>query len=49
LSYSELEGVADGGMAVTVFKEALAPETSAEWKREGEDQLLKYCHLDTWR
>ena len=47
LSYEHLEGVADGGMAMEVFNEALAPETAAERKAEIEQQLLDYCHLDT--
>ena len=47
LSYDDLEGVADGGMAVEVFKEAIAAETSQQRKAEIEEQLLKYCQLDT--
>lgn len=48
LSYDQLDGVQDGGMAVEAYKEALAPETSPERKGEIEKQLVKYCELDTF-
>jgi hypothetical protein len=48
LSYAELDGVQDGEMAVEAFKEAIATETSAERKQEVQQQLLKYCELDTF-
>lgn len=48
LSYADLEGVKDGGMAMDAFMEALAPQTSAERKKEIETQLLRYCELDTF-
>ena len=47
LSYENLAGIADGGMAMEAFKEALAPETTPERKQEIETQLLEYCNLDT--
>jgi hypothetical protein len=47
LSYSHLDGVQDGGMAVEAYLEAISPETTPERKREIEKQLLEYCHLDT--
>lgn len=47
LSYDHLSGVADGGMALEAFKEAIAPETTPERKAEIERELLAYCHLDT--
>ena len=47
LSYDHLKGVADGGMAVAAFKEAIAPEATPERKAEIEKELLAYCHLDT--
>lgn len=48
LSYFDLEGVKDGGMAMDAFMEALAPQTQAERKKEIETQLLRYCELDTF-
>ena len=48
LHYSDLEGIQDGGMAMGAFQEALAPQTSRARKREIEQQLLKYCALDTY-
>lgn len=47
LNYGDLEGVQDGGMAMSAFLEALAPQTSQERKLEIERQLLEYCKLDT--
>lgn len=47
LSYSDLEGVADGGAAAETFREAIAAETAPERKAAIEKELLKYCHLDT--
>lgn len=48
LRYSELDGVQDGGMAQQAYLEAIAPTTTAQRKAELQDQLLAYCHLDTW-
>jgi quinol monooxygenase YgiN len=48
LSYSELSGVQNGGMAMEAFMEAIQPQTSAERKAELKQQLLDYCALDTY-
>ena len=48
LSYDNLDGVQDGGMAMEAYGEAIRPETSAERKSEIEKQLLTYCQLDTF-
>ena len=45
--YDQLEGVANSGMAIEVFKEALAPETTTERKAEIGLRLLDYCPLDS--
>lgn len=47
LTYGTLEGVADGGMAVAAYREAIAPETTPERRAQIERELLAYCHLDT--
>jgi hypothetical protein len=48
LSYDDLDGVQNGGMAMDAFLEALAPQTSKMRKAEIEQQLLAYCALDTY-
>ncbi len=48
LSYNNLNGVADGGMAMDAFCEAIQPVTSEARKNEIEKQLLAYCRLDTF-
>jgi hypothetical protein len=48
LRYDDLVGVQDGGMAMSAFVEALAPQTSAARKAEIKRQLLDYCKLDTY-
>jgi hypothetical protein len=48
LRYDELEGVQDGGMAMEAYLEAVSPETAGPRKAEIEQQLLKYCGLDTY-
>ncbi len=48
LSYENLEGVKDGGMAMDAYLEALHPTTSAERKAIINRQLLDYCKLDTY-
>lgn len=48
LRYDDLEGVQDGGMAMAAFQEAISPDTTKIRKAEIEDQLLEYCHLDTY-
>ena len=47
LSYEELDGIKDGGMAMSAFAEAIHPDTSPERKEEIRTQLLSYCCLDT--
>jgi len=48
LSYDQLDGVQDGGMAVLAFMEAIASATPPERKTEIEGQLVSYCELDTF-
>jgi hypothetical protein len=48
LSYDQLDGVQDGGMAVSAFMEAIDPATTPERKAEIESQLFSYCQLDTF-
>jgi hypothetical protein len=48
LSYNQLEGVQNGGMAVAAFMEAIDPATSAQRKAEIQNQLFSYCQLDTF-
>ncbi|WP_305561192.1 DUF2779 domain-containing protein [Polaromonas sp.] len=48
LRYDALDGVRDGGMAMEAFLEAIHPDTSAERKKQIEQQLLAYCKLDTY-
>ncbi|WP_019938427.1 DUF2779 domain-containing protein [Bordetella sp. FB-8] len=48
LSYEQLDGVQDGGMAMDAYAEAIHPNVSPEKKTELESQLWKYCELDTW-
>ncbi len=48
LHYDDLEGVQDGGMAMTAFAEAVAPQATPARKAEIERQLLDYCKLDTY-
>ena len=48
LSYGDLDGVQDGGLAMDAYLEALAPQTRVERKAEIERQLRAYCALDTF-
>lgn len=48
LSYSDLDGVQNGGMAMNAYLEAISPHTSLPRKAEIEKQLLTYCGLDTY-
>ena len=48
LSYDNLDGVQDGGMATEAFLEAIHPDSSQERKSEIERQLRAYCRLDTF-
>lgn len=48
LNYDNLEGVQNGGMAMSAFLEALEPSTSKARKADIEKHLLAYCALDTY-
>lgn len=48
LSYSDLDGVQDGGMAMEAFLEAIQTSTSESRKNDIRTQLLAYCELDTF-
>jgi CRISPR/Cas system-associated exonuclease Cas4 (RecB family) len=48
LRYDLLDGVQDGGMAVSAYLEAISADVSAQRKRILERQLLAYCELDTF-
>ncbi len=48
LKYSDLDGVQDGNMAVAAYLEAIAPDTTSDRKIKIEQQLRKYCELDTY-
>ncbi len=48
LNYADLDGVKDGGMAMDAFIEAISSDTSTTRKKEIEQQLLRYCELDTY-
>ncbi|MCP5538352.1 MAG: DUF2779 domain-containing protein [Akkermansiaceae bacterium] len=47
LTYSDLDGVQDGNMAVQAYQEAINRDTTAERKSEIHQQLDQYCALDT--
>ena len=48
LRYDALDGVQDGGMAMDAFLEAISPTTDKARKDQIKQQLLDYCHLDTY-
>lgn len=48
LRYDELDGVQDGGMAMDAYLEAIQAGTDLARKKQIEDQLVKYCELDTY-
>jgi hypothetical protein len=48
VSYDKLEGVQDGGMAMTAYLEAIHPLTASARRDEIRRQLLQYCGLDTY-
>lgn len=48
LRYDALDGVQDGGAAMTAYLEAIHGDTPAERKAEIQRQLLAYCGLDTY-
>lgn len=47
LSYKDLDGVKEGGMAAAAYQIAIHPDTSPEEKAGLERQLTAYCRLDT--
>lgn len=47
LSYAELDGVKEGGMASQAYLQAIHPDTSPEEKAALAKQLTAYCRLDT--
>jgi hypothetical protein len=48
LSYHDLDGVQDGGMAMEAYLEAIQPGTTVARREEIRAQLLEYCKLDTY-
>lgn len=48
LSYDDLPGVQDGGMAMQAYRESIAADTTAARKAELKQQLLAYCRMDTY-
>jgi hypothetical protein len=48
LSYSSLDGLKDGGMAMAAFAEAVSPSADQTRKEQIRQQLLAYCRLDTF-
>jgi hypothetical protein len=48
LTYEDLDGVADGGMAQEAYLKAISAECSPEWREDLRRELLRYCRLDTW-
>lgn len=48
LSYDQLQGVQNGGMAMEAYREAINPTTLPERKAQIRAQLLDYCRLDTY-
>ncbi|TXI89001.1 MAG: DUF2779 domain-containing protein, partial [Cupriavidus sp.] len=47
LRYDVLEGVQDGGMAMSAYQEAIHPQTSPVRKAQIRQQLEDYCCMDT--
>ena len=48
LKYGDLEGVKDGRMAMTAYREAILTLTCSERKGAIRNQLLTYCKLDSY-
>lgn len=48
LSYENLLGVKDGGMAMDAYSEAINPNTSQDCREKIAQELLAYCKLDTY-
>lgn len=47
LSYQDLEDVQHGGAAMLAYLEATSPNVDSQRKRDLEENLKKYCELDT--
>jgi hypothetical protein len=47
LRYESLDGVQNGGMAMTAYMEAISPNTGVARRAQIRQQLLDYCGLDT--
>jgi hypothetical protein len=47
LDYAKLDGIQEGTAAQVAFREAIAPGTTAERRKNLEQQLLAYCAHDT--
>lgn len=48
LTYDDLDGVKNGGMAMEAYLEAISPNTELSRKKQIESQLNRYCELDTF-
>ena len=48
LSYEALDGVKDGGAAMTAYQEAIHAQTAPQRREQIRQQLVKYCALDTY-
>lgn len=48
LTYSDLEGVQDGGGAQAAYLEAIHPATAPARREQLREQLWRYCRLDTF-
>jgi hypothetical protein len=48
LRYDTLNGVQDGGMAMSAYQEAISPDTAETRKAEIREELLAYCGLDSY-
>ena len=48
IDHHDLDGVQDGGMAANAYLEAISAKTTQARKAEIEQQLLKYCGLDSY-
>ena len=47
LDYANLEGIKEGMGASEAYLEAIAPGTDPQRKAQIEEELLRYCKLDT--
>ena len=46
-NYSQLDGVQHGEDAINAYQEAIHPDTSQQRKEQLQQQLSKYCEMDT--